>query len=325
MPSRFEIKPQIVVFLIGLALTGWLVYQIRDILVLLFVSFIIMAALRPGVDFLSKNGIPRFLAILLMYVVLISVAAFFGTLIFPPLVSQTVRLVANLPAFFSNLPPFFQFDFNTLVQQITPLSQNVARFTVDVFSNILTVFTIAVFTFYFLLERNNLRKFLDIFVGDDLGDRLVIVVKDIEERLGAWVRGQLLLALIIGLASYLGLFILGISYVLPLALIAGILEMVPIIGPIISAIPAIIVALTVSPGLALAVAALYIIIQQLENNLIVPTVMHKVLGMPPLAILLALMVGGRLGGVVGIILAVPVLLVIQTVVGEFTPDAKKLN
>ena len=193
------------------------------------------------------------------------------------------------------------------------------------FSNILTVFTIAVFTFYFLLERNNLRKFLDIFVGDDLGDRLVIVVKDIEERLGAWVRGQLLLALIIGLASYLGLFILGISYVLPLALIAGILEMVPIIGPIISAIPAIIVALTVSPGLALAVAALYIIIQQLENNLIVPTVMHKVLGMPPLAILLALMVGGRLGGVVGIILAVPVLLVIQTVVGEFTPDAKKLN
>ena len=162
-------------------------------------------------------------------------------------------------------------------------------------------------------------------MGDDLGDRLVIVVKDIEERLGAWVRGQLLLALIIGLASYLGLFILGISYVLPLALIAGILEMVPIIGPIISAIPAIIVALTVSPGLALAVAALYIIIQQLENNLIVPTVMHKVLGMPPLAILLALMVGGRLGGVVGIILAVPVLLVIQTVVGEFTPDAKKLN
>ena len=103
---------------------------------------------------------------------------------------------------------------------------------------------------------------------------------------------------------------------MPLALVAGVLEMVPIIGPIISAIPAVLVALTISPGLALTVAALYFIIQQLENNLIVPSVMQKAVGIPPLVTLLALMVGGRLGGTVGIILAVPILLAVETVLRE---------
>ena len=104
-----------------------------------------------------------------------------------------------------------------------------------------------------------------------------------------------------------------------------ILEIIPIIGPIISAVPSVLVALTVSPGLALAVIALYIIVQQLENNLIVPAVMRQAVGLPPLASLLALMIGGRLAGTIGIVLAVPMLLVIQTLIQEFLLKGEKIG
>lgn len=323
MPTKIEITTKSVLLIVLIFVVGWLLVQVRDILVLLFVSFIVMSALKPLVDRVDQLRLPRFLAILAVYAIVISVIVGFGTAIVPPLVSQTVRLTTNLPRYFTQAAPFININQDTIISQIAPIGQNVARVTIGIFSNIVTFFTIAVFAFYFLLEHRNLRHFLDAFVGDELGDRIVIVVKTAEAQLGAWIRGELLLALIIGLASYLGLTLLGISYALPLALIAGVLEVIPIIGPIISAIPAVLVALTVSPGLALAVVALYFIIQQLENNLIVPGVMQKAVGVPPLASLLALMIGGRLGGIVGIILAVPILLVVKTIIQEFVSTTPK--
>ena len=322
MPSKIEITPKAIILTILIGFGLWLVVQIREIIELLFIAVILMSALRPAVDYLEKLRIPRPLAIFLLYAVIISLLSSFVTIIFPPLLSESIRLLTHLPQYFQKVAPFVNINSDTFVQQIAPLTQNVARVTVGVFSNVITIFTLAVFTFYFLLERNNLREFLKMFIGPELGQKTVEIVKKAEVRLGSWVRGQLLLGLIIGMTTYLGLTFLGISFVLPLALFAGILEMVPIIGPIISAIPSVLVALTVSPGLALAVVALYFVIQQLENNIVVPMVMQKAVGLPPLASLLALMIGGKLGGTVGIILAVPVLLVIQTVIGELFVKSK---
>jgi len=135
--------------------------------------------------------------------------------------------------------------------------------------------------------------------------------------LGAWVRGQLTLALIIGLATFIGLSFLRLPYVLPLSIIAGILEIVPMIGPIISAIPAIIIAFTISPVLALATTAFYFLVQQAEAHLVVPFVMKRAVGLPPLVTIVALMVGAKLAGITGGLLAVPIVVVIQTVVAQY--------
>lgn len=316
MPSKIEVTSKSILHFFLILGGLWLLFHIRDILFLLFVSFILMSGLRPSIERLTSMKFPRPVAILIMFLLLIAVIAIFVSIIAPPLVTQTTRLITNLPNYLSQLAPFINLNFDSLLPQVGSLGQNVARLTVSIFSNIFTLITIGVFAFYFLLERNNLRSFLEAFLGTEVGDKAIDVIKKVEVRLGAWVRGQLLLGFIIGLSTYIGLTILGVSYALPLSLIAGVLELVPIIGPIISAVPSILVALTISPGLALAVVAFYIIIQQLENNLIVPTVMVKTVGLPPLASLLALMIGGRLGGTLGIILAIPILLVIQTVVQE---------
>lgn len=318
MPNRFEITTKTILYLVLIVAGGWLLIQIRDVLGLLFIAFIITSALRSGVDWMEKVGVPRILGVITLYAVLVGTIIGFGTVVLPPLVAETIRLGTNLPQYLAQLSPYVNTNIDSLIQQIAPIGQNVAKVTIGVFNNILTFFTVAVFAYYFLLEHKHLRQFLDMFVGDDIGDRVVVIIRKIEGRLGAWVRGEVILMLIVGLATYLGLTVLGVNYALPLALIAGLLEIVPIIGPIISAIPAVLVALTVSPGLGLAVVALYLIVQQLENNIIVPNVMQKAVGLPPMASLLALLIGGRLAGTVGIILAVPMLLVLQTVVQEFT-------
>jgi predicted PurR-regulated permease PerM len=130
------------------------------------------------------------------------------------------------------------------------------------------------------------------------------------------VRGELTLVLVIGLLSFVGLTLLGIPYALPLAVIAGVMEIVPVVGPIIAAVPAIAAALLISPVFALATAALYFVIQQLENHLIVPTVMNRAVGLNPLMTIIALMIGGRLLGIGGAILAVPIVVVLKIIITD---------
>jgi len=149
------------------------------------------------------------------------------------------------------------------------------------------------------------------FFGEERGKRLISKINKIEYRLGGWIRGQVLLCTMIGIACYVGLRLLGIEYALPLALIAAVLEIVPVIGPIISAIPAVIIAYVTSPSLAIAVIALYTLIQQLEYHLIVPSVMKTAVGLKPIVTIIALMVGGKLLGIAGAVLAIPILIVIM--------------
>lgn len=322
MPSRFEITTKTILYALLITAGGWLLVQISDILILLFVSFIFMSALRPLVDWFEGWKLPRIAAVFVAYMIVGGLLFGFGRVLLPPLISETGKLITHLPQYLTQAAPFIRANIDAFIQQVGPVGQNVVRVTYGVFSNVVSILSVAVFTFYFLLEHRHLHDFLDMFVGSAMGERLATIVRHAEQRLGSWVRGELLLMLIIGLATYLGLTLLGINYALPLAIFAGLLEVVPIIGPIISAVPAVLVALTISPGLGLAVVALYFIIQQLENNLVVPQVMQKAVGLPPLASLLALMIGGRLAGTAGIVLGVPILLAILTIIQEFVTKEK---
>jgi predicted PurR-regulated permease PerM len=140
-----------------------------------------------------------------------------------------------------------------------------------------------------------------------------VLLRRIERRLGVWVRGEFVLMSAVGLCSFIGLTILHVDFALPLAIVAGLLELVPMLGPIIASITATLVALSVSPLLALSVVALYIIIQQLENNILVPYIMKKSVGLAPIVTILALMIGARLAGIIGAILAVPIALTMHEV------------
>ncbi len=321
--SRVEISPRTIIYTISFLVGLWFLVQIRDILFLLFISFLVMTAIHPLVLLLERFRLPRMVSIILIYAILFG---FFGVSLvgtIPGLVSQSTKLIQLLPNFVAKIWPYWSSDAATLSQQLAPLGDNIVKFTLSIFSNIVATVTVLVFTFYFLLERRHVEATLAELFGVVAAKRSTDLLRLVERRLGAWVRGELLLMLSIGVFTYIGLTVLHVDFALPLAILAGVLEIVPMIGPIISAIPAVIVALSISPFLALSVGALYFVVQQVENNIIVPMVMRKSVGFPPLVTIISLMVGGRLAGVMGAVLAVPVALTLQVLISEFVLKPNK--
>lgn len=313
MFRKIEISVQTILFTVALIAGIWLILQIKDILFLVFIAFLLMTAIYPMVMWLDRLKIPRAISTLLIYfVVLGSLGVIVGSAV-PAFVIQSTKLAATLPGTAARVFPYWNIDFQTISGQIAPLSANVLSLTLGIFSNILTTFMVLIITFYFILERRRAEATLTGFLGETTGRKVTELIRITERRLGAWVRGELLLMTFVGVLTYIGLTLLHIEFALPLAIIAGLLEIVPMIGPIISSVPAVLVALAISPVLALSVAALYIVVQQLENNIFVPIVMKRSVGLSPLVTILALMIGGRLGGIGGAVLAVPSVLVLQVI------------
>ncbi|OGG35258.1 hypothetical protein A2363_02420 [Candidatus Gottesmanbacteria bacterium RIFOXYB1_FULL_47_11] len=317
MHRKIEISERTVIFTLALLAAIWLILQIRDILFFLFIAFLIMTAIFPIVSWLDKYKIPRPVSVFLIYVFMIGFLGIsFGSIV-PMLVAQTTTLVQTLPGVVARVLPYWTINLQTVFEQIGPISENVLSVTLSIFSNLVATLTVLVLTFYFIYERKNAHTILTDLLGSTMGKRAGELLLSIERRLGAWVRGELLLMTFIGACSYIGLTLLHVDFALPLAIIAGLLEIIPNIGPFLAFIPAVLVALSISPLLALSTAALYLIIQQLENNIFVPMVMKRSVGLSPLITILALMVGGRLGGVAGAILAVPILLVFEVLWAAF--------
>ncbi|MEK7577926.1 MAG: AI-2E family transporter [Patescibacteria group bacterium] len=314
MITKVEISHKTIVFTLLLLASIWFILQIGDLLLLLFISFILMSGLRPLVDGLERKRVPRIIAILLIYIVVFGFLGGALAGIVPALGAQSGNFVKELPLFINRTFPAYSIDFQSILGQIAPVGENLLKFTVNLFSNIIAILTLLTFTFYFLLERKHLQDMLIGLLGAGLGTHVFGITTRVEKRLSAWVLGQLVLMLFIGGIVYIGLFFLGIEFAIPLAVLAGLLEMVPTVGPILSAVPAILVAFSHSPVLALSVLALYIIVQQVENNILVPLIMKRSVGLSPVLTILALMIGGRFAGIAGAILAVPILLTIQEII-----------
>ncbi|MDO8619322.1 MAG: AI-2E family transporter [Candidatus Daviesbacteria bacterium] len=319
MPRKVDISHRTIIFIAVFALSVWLLYLIRDLLLLLFVAVIFTSALSPAVNFFVKLKLPRALGILITYIIVFAVVGALLASVLPPLIEQTGRLITILPPLLAEKFSLTGFDQSIVQSELTDLSKNLYGLALDLFSNLLTIILLIVLTFYLLLEKENLQdRAANLFVGR--ADRVRSLSIKIEDKLGGWLRGQLLLSVIIGVTVYIGLIILNIPYALPLALLAGILEVVPVIGPIVSAFPAIGLALTISPLLAGGVTAMYFVVQQLENHVVVPQVMKRAVGLNPLVVILAIAVGGRLLGLVGGILAVPITVVVQIIVADLLKE-----
>jgi len=298
----------------------WLLIQIKEVVFLIFISLMLTLALNPLVDFFVEKKIPRGVAVLIIYFCVVGTLSLVGILALPPIISQTRKLLSNLPAIISSLGsiPFLSklsADLNNFVaEQVVGTSRNVVKVTIGAFSGIFSVFSLLVITAYMLLDFENVREAFLFFLPEKPKKEARLVLKEVEVKLGAWLRGELILMIIVGSAVFVGLSILGISYAAPLGIIAGLLEIVPIIGPILSTIPGTLVGLSISPIMGVGALSVYILVQQLENNLIVPKVMQKAVGFNPLVTLFALLIGGKLFGVAGALIAIPATLVLTIVV-----------
>lgn len=321
MANKIDISHKTIIFITFFILGIWLLYLIKDLLIILFVGVILMSALTPLVNLLTKFKLPKSLSIGITYIIVIAVIAGLFAIVIPPLLEESSKLVSTLPPLLDQLFNTLAIDKSVFQSQLSSLSRNAFSLTLAVFDNFLTIIFLLVLTFYLLLERENLEKRLaQLFLGRE--ERVRKLTMQIEEKLGSWFRGQLFLSFVIGVLSFIGLSILSIPYALPLAVIAGVLEVVPVIGPIISAIPPILIALTVSPILSLGVAAMYFVIQQLENHLLVPQVMRRAVGLNPLVVILAIAIGSKLLGLSGALLAVPIAVVLQIIVAEIIEERK---
>lgn len=306
-----------------LIVLGLFIIQIKTILIIFFLSYILMAAIHPSVAFLEHRKWPRILSVSVIYLIIIAVILLLIVPIMPFFVSQVQNLILNFPIYFEKAAQTFglhiQYSNFNPSGSFENLSTNIILITSTVFGGIVSFFTIIVISFYLVLYHDRFEKLIIHMFPKDSREKTQVVFNDIENSLGKWVRGQLVLSLSVGLITWAFLELIGVNYAIPLAFITGILEIVPMIGPILGAIPAIIVALTISPSLAIATAAGYLVIQTIENNVLVPKIMQSAVGLNPVITIIAILVGGTLLGIWGALIAVPffaMLMIILTALND---------
>ena len=329
-----NISTKTIVKVIVVLLILALIYLLKDVILILVVSLVLTAALNPWVNGLQRRKVPRILATVFIYL------AFFGTfiiiliLMIPPIAEQVKDVTAHFPDYYrritSDFDQFRDFSlqeslFDSLESWLASLSANIGQTTSGVFSALVSLFGglfafagVFIITFYMLLEENALKKFVKSITPPKYQPYIFQLLNRIQERLRLWFRGQLILSLIIGVLTYVGLLIIGVKYSLILGLWAGLTEFIPYLGPMLGAIPAVFIALTTGSFIqALFVVIWYIIIQQLENDLIVPKVMEKTVGLNPLVVIIVMLIGAKLAGIVGLLLAVPVALILKAFMEDF--------
>lgn len=317
MPKKIEISHRTIIFIAVFGVFLWLLFQIRQIILVLFVAIILMSSLNPSIKRLEQKKIPRWLAITLIYLLVLLFLGFAIGGLVPPLLDQTSNLINRIPEFFRQFS-FLGIDEKIIAGQLSGLTSvpaNIFKFIAGIFSNIVGIFALAIITFYLLLERKSLDRYLTVLFGIDKEKQIEKVIDKIEDRLGNWVRGQFFLMVIVGVLNYIGFRIIGISFALPLSILAFLFEIIPGIGSTLAAFPAIIIGLTISPYHALATAGWCFLVQQVENSILVPRIMKQVAGVNPLVSILALAVGFKIAGIGGAILAIPTFIVIEIVAG----------
>lgn len=323
--KHYFFKNQIVAALI-LVLVGWFLIQIKEILILFFMSYILMAALAPYVRALHKRKIPYVVSAGIIYLITISLVVLLIVPIVPFFVSQVQSLFLSLPSFFDSFAKIFGFHFESshlesyVTNQLGDIGAGALLITTTAFTILFSLILVFVLSFYLMIDQDRVRREIMDFFSLKYHEKTERILDQVEDKLGAWFRGQITLGVFIGSITWIVLTVIGLPFALPLALLAGILEIVPTLGPILSAIPAVIVAFSISPLTALVVVIAYIVIQMLENNLLVPKVMEKAVGLNPIIIILAITIGASLLGILGALLSIPFIAMATIIIRNIYKD-----
>ncbi|MEI7425324.1 MAG: AI-2E family transporter [Candidatus Moraniibacteriota bacterium] len=336
--NEIEISTGIVFRTIFVLLAIWFLYLVLDVIALVVIAVIITSAMDPLVDWLQTKKIPRTVGVLGLFLLLFLAIGLAISFLFPPMIAQFQDFSQNFPRYFqtgeasfAHLKDFFvSKNINLDLQQladnftgsITSLSGSIFSKTASVFSGFISIVVVFSLAFYMTVEESGIKKFIVSVTPDKYKVYAADLTTRIKEKIGKWMLGQLFLMLMIFVLDAIGLYLVGVPYALILAIFAGVMEIVPYIGPIISAVPGVILGFLISPTTGFLALLVYLIAQQLENNLIVPQVMKKAVGLNPVTTIIALLVGLRLGGVMGSILAIPVATAISLAVNDFIEKRK---
>lgn len=303
-----------------IAVVAMFLYMIRDVVAMTLVAAFLAALIDPFADIFARWRIPRALAVLVVYLLGFSFFILVVLLIVPPLLTELSELATALSPFIADANGWLQVDtflagsWSSNIGDIVSTVRNsgiagafpkIAAFGSSAFDVVLSAGVVLILAFYFVVEKNEIIRGLGIVAPPEYQPFVMHIALKAREQMGVWLRGQLALMGSIFVLIYGALSILGIPYALVLALFAGLLEIIPFVGPMVSAIPAIVLALAVSPAHALLTALAYLIIQQIEGNILVPKIMQKVAGINPIVSVLAVLIGWRVGGIVGAVLSIP--------------------
>ncbi len=311
------------------------IYYVRDIILILFVAFIISAILRPGVDFLTARKVPRTLSILFFFVLVIAIIAIVMTIILPVVFQQAVEFMKDIPSYYASfnktigpwLTSIDKLPFSEEIQEaaktVNTSSPSIVERLTSFFGGIVSFVLMLVIAFYLLLEEESIKRFAKSMMPEESREFWIDLIKKIQLNINAWFKGQLTLSLIMGILVYVSLTVLGVKYALAVAVLIFVGEFIPYLGPFIAAFMAVVLALGDSALKGLFTALLFVFVQQAESHVLIPGVMKKAVGLNPVITIVSLLVGYRLAGVAGMVLAIPVITSLIVFVQEYWQFRKR--
>ena len=330
-------SPRVALLLLALLVLAVLLYLGRGALTPFVIGVVLIYILDPAVRALARRGVPAALAVIVVYAVALVVIVEGLTLLMRPLVEQIGAFIRDLPRFASalddqigrlteiynrlELPEALRAQIDRAIAglgegaggfdpvSLLPVARTIAGTVASIFGYLI----VPVWAFYVLKDRDRLLASVDRSLPPSWRVDTWAVLRIVERVVGRWLRGQLFLGLVVGAATFLGMVLLGrlvderfLQFAVLLAVVAGVLELLPIIGPIIASIPALLVALTISPQAVIAVVVLYVVVQQVENNVLVPKIQGDAIELHPSIVIFALVIGGAIAGLLGAIFSLPV-------------------
>ncbi|MEO6077740.1 MAG: AI-2E family transporter [Candidatus Andersenbacteria bacterium] len=331
-----EISSNTLIRIILFAVLLFVGYLVRDILLMLVGAMVIAFAIEPMAKALQKYNVPRAISVVVVYFAFIGLIALAVTLVLPALANQTVQIAGQVPQivqgaehYIGTIPGFSPEAVTLQLQQalrsfssnLSNLSSQVFTQTKSIFTGVFSMFFVLVIALYLVIEEDAIKKLFRYIIPKQHVAYAEFMIDRIQEKLGRWVLAQMFLGVLIGVVTGVIFWVLGFKYALAMGMVAGILEIFPVVGPILSGIFGVALGLSQSFILGIIALVVYVVVQQTEAQVIIPNLMRKAVGLNPLVTIIAVLLGGRLAGVPGIILAVPVATMLSIVLGDFFSTA----
>jgi predicted PurR-regulated permease PerM len=316
----------------------WLLYRFYHALFILFIAILIATVIRPIVNWLYQKGLPRITGVILVYLLLLALSIGFVLLIIPMIIMQGSEIVSEIPLYYQNLREWLENSRNLILisfgevlpaslpglipdsqtgQEVRASLDQAWSYVSSAAEFIFLLIAVMLLAYHWALDgERNIRSLL-LLIPKDARESVVELISAMEEKIGYFIAGQGVLCLVIGIMSLIAYLLIGLPNALVLALTAGLLEAVPMIGPLLGAIPAAIIALSISPTMFVWVVVSTLVIQQLENNFLVPRVMRKAVGVNPFVSILAIFAFSSLFGIPGALMAIPMAAIIQLLLDHF--------
>ena len=336
---RFSIDILSVLKVLLILVGVYVLYLLKDIVLVVLTAVVIASAIEPAAKWFMKYHFPRTLAVVILYLIIAITLSGLIYFLLPSLLSDSANFLSQIPDYIGSLDTrsilgglgvpessmviqnisntLSAGDLLSLARSFVTIPGGAFRILSTVFGGVFLFVLMIVLSFYLAVRENGISDFLRIITPHTHITYVLELWKRSQRKIGQWMQGQLLLMLLVGVLVYLGLTILGVKHAFLFAVLSGLFEVIPLFGPILSSIPAVLVGYT-QAGLsfALLIVGLFVIIQQFENHLIYPLVVNKVVGVPAIVVILALVVGAQLGGFLGALLSVPLAAILMELIQD---------